>query len=221
MIVQMFDYRIFQIGFNKCGTWSIHALFKDYANVNSAHWEHGLIAKSIMDNMNSSSDLLPKFCDIRVFTDMECCFLKNGLYEWFFAFKHFDILDERFPGSKFILNTRNLDDWLESRFNHSCCHVIGEDGKFISVEPKPYWERMASWMSRTVGRELTKEEVKEEWIKERVDHHGRVMEHFKNRPEDLLVFDLDNDPFEKFRNFFPDINFITDKMPALNNTRIN
>ena len=214
----MCDYKIFQIGFNKCGTWSIHALFEGYAKIKSVHWQGGLIAKSIMDNMNSSADLLPGFGDVRVFTDMECCFLKNGLCEWFFAFKHFELLDKRYPGSKFILNTRNLDGWLKSRFNHPCGHAIDEDGQFISVNPKPYWERMASWMGRAIGRDLLEEEVKETWIREREDHHGRVMEYFKNRPGDLLVFDLDNDPFEKFRNFFPDIDFATDKMPILNNT---
>ena len=47
------------------------------------------------------------------------------------------------------------------------------------------------------------------WSKEWDDHHLAVKEYFKNRPNDLIVFNIDTDPPEKLIEFFKD-NFILD-----------
>ena len=51
------------------------------------------------------------------------------------------------------------------------------------------------------------------WLLEWDDHHKDVMEYFKNRPDDLLVYDIDNDKIDKIRMFFPDINFGCKEFP--------
>ena len=219
----MTEYKIFQIGFNKCGTWSIHDLFSRRASpkIHSVHWDGGLLAKSMMDNILQGKDILSKYPGHRVFIDMECCFLSERGYEWFFAFKHFEKLDRQYPGSKFILNTRGMEAWIESRFNHVCRHIIGTDGNVELTESCFYWQRMLPWVSKSMGRDVSKEELAEIWRQEREEHHNRVFEYFKDRPRDLLVFNLDSDPFSKFVEFFPDISFSVDEMPFLHRTKTN
>ena len=51
--------KIFQIGFNKCGTTSIHRML--VANgINSVHWDKGRLSKSI-----KLSNILEKKTDVR------------------------------------------------------------------------------------------------------------------------------------------------------------
>ena len=51
---------------------------------------------------------------------------------------------------------------------------------------------------------LSKEEVLAKWSKEWDDHHHAVLEYFKDRPNDLVVFDIDTDAPEKLVAFFKD-----------------
>jgi hypothetical protein len=70
---------------------------------------------------------------------------------------NFDVLDEQYPGSRFVLTTRDLDDWLESRTRHVERHDPG-----AALAPDE-WRR---------GFEL---------------HHRRVKEYFAGRSDLLVV----------------------------------
>ena len=79
-------------------------------------------------------------------------------------------LDRKFPGSKFILTLRPSDEWIRSVVNH------------FSDEETP----MREWIYG-VGRPKGNEDV---YIA-RYDRHNReVMEYFKHRSEQLLVFNI-------------------------------
>ena len=47
---------------------------------------------------------------------------KGEMYE---GFRHFEYLHKLFPEAKFILNTRNVEDWLFSRLDHN-------NGKYLA-----------------------------------------------------------------------------------------
>jgi len=84
--------------------------------------------------------------------------------------EHFDVLDEQYPGSKLILSTRDLDEWVDSRRRHVERNVErqarGEyHGTFLRVEP-------------------------DAWIAEYRTHHARVAAYFADRPDDLLTIDI-------------------------------
>lgn len=212
-------YKIFQIGFNKCGTHSINTLFNEHTNLKAIHWDYGKLSKSMMENFIANKKLLSnKYETYRVFTDMECCFLSEGKqYEWVFAFKYFKKLDEQYPKSKFILNIRNVDDWIASRLNHSSYTILDENSNIISNEYS-YLERYSFWLSKKLNKNINKEDLVEIWKSEFEEHCYKVKKYFENRPQDLLVFNIDIDPFEKFSKFFEDIDFSTKKMPFVHKT---
>jgi hypothetical protein len=79
-------------------------------------------------------------------------------------------MDEKYPGSKFILTLRPTDQWINSAVNH-----------FQStVRP------MHNWIYG-VGFPKGNESI---WIERFERHNQEVQEYFKNRPDDLLVINL-------------------------------
>ena len=78
---------------------------------------------------------------------------------------NFDVLDEQYPGSRFVLTTRDLNAWLESRTRHQ--------------------ERNHPEAEREVDHDA--------WRRGFERHHRRVNEHFADR-SDLLVVDFTKDP---------------------------
>jgi len=88
-------------------------------------------------------------------------------------------LDKKYPGSKFILTSRDLDSWIMSLRKH----VERYRSKHRS-ERSNYW-RLKTWGTTTF------EEFDEETRRETYsDHVKKVMDYFKDRPEDLLVIDI-------------------------------
>ncbi|MBU2956176.1 glycosyl transferase family 90 [Paracoccus sp. 1_MG-2023] len=108
--------KLFQIGFNKCGTTFIAKLF-DMNGIPAAHWLEGALAEDIAYSRLTGRRPLARWADsVQVFTDMESVrFLNMPVVE---AFKEYALLDRHYPGSVFLLNTRDRDDWIASRYLH-------------------------------------------------------------------------------------------------------
>ncbi|MCV2881866.1 hypothetical protein OE856_07490 [Actibacterium sp. XHP0104] len=85
-------------------------------------------------------------------------------------------LDQTYPRSKFVLNTRDLSEWLDSRFQH----VTGRQEEGLLDPNNHYWRPTA--------------EAVELWVRHRDRHHLEVMEYFKDRPNDLLIVNFISDP---------------------------
>lgn len=84
-------------------------------------------------------------------------------------------LDERFPGSRFILTRRPPDSWIRSQVKD-----------FATTETP-----MRRWI---YGEDAGCPEGNEETYVARYELHNReVLEYFKDRPGDLLVIDLPGD----------------------------
>jgi carbonic anhydrase len=62
--------KIFQIGFNKCGTVSLYHFFEDNG-LKPIHWDMGMLATTIKYNHNNNLPLLKGYEKYDVFTDME------------------------------------------------------------------------------------------------------------------------------------------------------
>jgi hypothetical protein len=82
----------------------------------------------------------------------------------------FFLADAQYPGSRFILTVRDLDDWLDSRRRHvqknQEMDAAGDyDGGFLDVDV-------------------------DAWAKEYVEHEAIVRAYFAERPDDLLVLDI-------------------------------
>lgn len=141
--------KVFAVGFAKAATTSLHALFVSLGLPSY----HGLRWRDC-DNpwlwriFDCFSDGIP--------TDMQK-------------------LDARFPGSKFILQVRDLDNWVYSRLGH----IERHKRKIANYRVGPDWD--------------TTEAAVEHWITHRNRHHLFVLEYFAKRPNDLLVVNFIRD----------------------------
>lgn len=166
--------RVFQIGYSKSGTASLCLFFK-MNGVSSIHYDYGKLARQIALAAKSNGNLLKGYEKVVAFFDMQAWQL-SGAHE---GFVYFDKLDEQYPGSKFILNTRPAERWLRSVRSHwvNDINLLAEMKRRFRLDEAGLLER-------------------------RERHHARVIEYFRDRPEDLLVFDIEKDNGEKLCRFF-------------------
>lgn len=178
--------RIWGIGLNKCGTTTMFR-FLQKNGVPSIHYgPQGRLATSIYQNYLDNKPLLsPEFIKYKAFFDMENIYADPPIYVSSTLFKE---LDANYPGSKFILNTRDKSDWIKSRY----LHVDPMNNKrYVDVLCEAY--------------NITEAELIERWSQEWDAHHAEVLAYFKDRPQDLLVFNIDTDNPEKICDFLKDI----------------
>ena len=172
--------RIFQIGFNRCATTSLFYFFNKNG-VPSYHFR-GLngknLAKIMKRNADKGSPVLTGTDDKIFFSDMED-FVPQRLFAYA---EYYKLLDQQYPDSRFILNIRNVDDWIESRarLHH---------GKVVEGEKRYSGAR-------------TDHEVFNIWRDHYYSHIKDVKSYFKEREADLLVFDIDSDSISKLIKFF-------------------
>lgn len=166
--------RVFQIGFNKCGTSSIHATILA-AGHRSLHFKKGEIARTFCLRKMNKKRLIPKkWNNVVLFSDME------DHFEGHYAYMLFKILDKQYPGSKFILNTRNRERWIESRIKHR---------GYLEVDKK--------------RRKMSTVSIIALWKQQWDFHHSDVLSYFKNRPQDLLVLDIETCDGRELARFLP------------------
>jgi hypothetical protein len=155
--------KIFCVGLNKTGTSSLHEAFK-ILGLKSVHWKdnNGLNIKvKINENFLNGDNILNGIEKYNAFSDWD---LGNSHQ----VFKEFD---KQYPNSKFILNTRDLGGWLDSREKH-----VKRNQKNKSDNP----DAEITWL--TVDREA--------WKLQYERHHEEVYNYFKERKGDLLIFDV-------------------------------
>ena len=104
--------KVFCIGLNKTGTRSLHDAL-EMLGLRSIHWGGSELAEAVRRGpairdaveraLVEGRPLLDDLDDADAYSDILELSVK------------FDVLDRQYPGSKFILTTRDLDDWLASR----------------------------------------------------------------------------------------------------------
>ena len=132
--------KVFQIGFNRCGTTSIYELFDKIpkvhywlldSEVNIPELKDDAISLTYFNGVKDSRKYI-LLADIIKFNKERNLNLLNGISSKYVLFcdmenveqdyyshvEDFKALDKQYPGSKFILNTRNIDNWIESRIKH-------------------------------------------------------------------------------------------------------
>ncbi len=175
----MAQIKIFQIGFNKCGTRSISDFFKKSGYL-SHHWKGGRLARNIDASKRKGFRPLGRWSDAVLFADLEC--VENG--DVIESYKDFAFLDRHYPDAHFILNKRPVDDWLRSRIFH-------KDGTYF----KKY---MAHYGTRNPI------DVLDRWAQDWADHFDAVRSYFADRPGKLVECDIVNDGAEPLIEHFKD-----------------
>lgn len=160
--------KIFCIGLNKTGTISLHQALETLG-FRSLHWGGPSVGAKIRDAGLQGRPLVSDFDEYDAYSDLAI------------LSKQFERLDKEYPGSRFILTTRPMEPWIESRRAHVLRNQerreTGEyTGNFLEVEP-------------------------DAWREEFIEHHAAVDAYFAGR-DDLLVFRItEGDGWEKLCPF--------------------
>ena len=173
------EKKIFVIGFNKTGTKTINEFFK-LSGVPSLHWGKGAIAIMMKNRYKKGLKLLNEkyYNNYILFSDMEYHMDLNYAHVTYYK-----ILEKQYPEAKFILNIRNVDNWIRSRNNHL-------NGKYASDLMKLY--------------KLNMSQLNEKWRQEFEEHIDDVKSYFSDKIGKLVVYDIENDDVDKLINFFPE-----------------
>jgi len=140
--------KVFAVGFNKCATTSLHALFTSLGlpSYHGTRWRR--------------SDSMWLFRAFDCFSDG----IPQDLAK----------LDRLFPGSKYVLQVRDLESWVCSRLAH-----------IERAKKEGIYRGDLEW-------DATEHAVRS-WILQRNQHHLFVQEYFADRPDDLLVVNFIRD----------------------------
>lgn len=178
--------KIFQIGFNKCGTKSLSDFFSNNGYL-SVHWDNYKWDNHFSKNQKENKPLLDGTNPHVVF------FSDIG-----FVQRQFQIFAEQYPTSKFIYNVRNIDSWLDSRERHYKKHPLAFSDNFgftqqAGLDRREYWK--SEW--------LYHKQVIEEYF-------------VGKKEERLLTFDIQKDGVKELVEFLPNMEFTDLKFPHKN-----
>ena len=189
--------KIFQIGFNRCATTSFFEFFNENKVPSYHFWgsNRRKLANIMKRNFLNGASILSSTDDKVFFSDME-----DYTPQRFFAYsEYYQLMDKDYPNSRFILNIRDVNDWIESRARLHRGKVIDGEKKYSDVRKD--------------------EEVFNIWKNHYYSHIENVKSYFKTRPSDLLVFDIDSDSISKLIEFFKDDIYLDPKYWRLTNKR--
>jgi hypothetical protein len=159
--------RIFGIGAHKTATTSLHHALS-ILGVDSAHWKSAHWAKAIWEEMRTWGRSLT------LEKSYALCDLPIPMM--------FRALDSAYPGSKFILTLRDEKGWIESVENH----WNPERNKFReSWNHDPFTHRCHTLLYG--HRNFNRDSMLNQYRR----HNAEVLDHFKERPGDLLIMDMD------------------------------
>lgn len=159
--------KVICLGLNKTGTSSLHAAFQ-LLGLKSLHGPY-VFNEKVGLALRENRRLLHYLDEYDAFSDI---FMPHGLsseplLDYPNRAEFLARIDREYPGSRFILNSRDRDRWLNSRERHVARNL--EDpayrGIWTRIEPDP-------------------------WLAEWQQHHEQVRAYFSGRPSDLLVMDV-------------------------------
>ena len=196
--------RIFQIGFNRCGTTSFH-LFFEQNGIRSIHWGRGSLAAGIEASRIEGKPLLHYVDGFQVYCDME--FMREDhagkhitrrpfrkLYSKLgggritspiYAYTYFEDLDKQYPGSRFILNTRELESWIRSR------------RRFLDIG--------YTFCAHGDGVHGSQDELEDCWRNHWRGHISSVRRYFSDKPGSLLEYDIHKSEPRQISEFLPEL----------------
>ena len=166
--------RVFQIGFNRCGTTTLYHFFRRNG-IEAIHNDNGQIARNFVRRKAADQDPFLDYPDIIFFSDMGTSF--GGVV--IETFREFRYIYRFYPDAYFILNVRDMQRWLLSRLN---------DANLLERH-------------KAVRGFRTTEEALLRWTVDWNTHLKDVKAFFADKPSQLLVFDIERDDADKIVEF--------------------
>ena len=173
--------RIFLIGPNKCGTTSFHRLFTS-SGVRSVHFEYVQgetrknLAQRMVSNISIGESIIHGLTQFQAFSDMSYTDTKLHID----GAMLYRLIHRELPSDYFILNTRNVDGWIRSRFLHN-------KGTLATRQMKLY--------------ECTKDELEVLWRKQFKEHHQDVVSYFSSTTDKFILYNIEDDKPDKLKDF--------------------
>lgn len=179
--------RLFQIGFENCGEDGLGRLLHSggvpllYGAMTGgkARLPQAVAADpqmAIHCNVLAGRAALDGFDDVDAFLSME----RTAGGPPIENFRHFARLAEENPGARFILNTRDMDDWLLERIRR-------DGGRYVEQA-----------MERTG---MSKRGLLNLWADDFHRHQAMVHDYFRDRPGQLFDYDVDRTPAKELARF--------------------
>jgi hypothetical protein len=152
--------RVFGIGLNKTGTTSLYRAVQ-MLGLRALH--HGPRIEANLDKAVRRGAPLFRYSRPRVR-------FAHAFFDLAPIMHNFEFVHGQFPGARFILSTRDLDAWLDSRERHVRRNqeraAAGEyAGTFLVID-------------------------RERWTEQWTTHHQRVETYFRHHESDLLTMDV-------------------------------
>lgn len=163
-----YEKKVFQIGFNKCGVTFLYYFLNDLG-YRTVHWDGGGIALMMEHNLKCEN-----YNILRGYDEKFDAFLYMEHVDFMlFGYNHYKQIDIDYPNSKFILNTRDIDTWIEKKMEMT--HDVECFMQFLKLD--------------------NEKELKDYWRKQWIKHHVEVLNYFGEERigKDLLVYDVDKD----------------------------
>ena len=185
--------RVFIIGRNKTGTTSIKRAFED---LNFQLGNQRDAEKLMPYYKNEDFDAIVQYCKTaQVFQDFPFSYPET--------FKH---LDKAFPNSKFILTVRdNAEQWYNSLINfHAKRFGKGKTPSKDDLQNAEYVWRGWMWECNRLmyGTPENDPYNREQVIQSYLDYNESVKLYFRNRPNDLIIINLnEKGAYQKLMNF--------------------
>lgn len=166
--------KVFFIGFNKTATTSFDYLFKHsgYRTYHSLDSKGFSLAATMHSNYKNGKRMLVGIDDADCYSDLTF----SSYQRYIEANEYFKELDNEYPNSYFILQTRNMDDWIESRLNHS--------------DKDSFLERCITVLH------CNKQDVIRRWKDLKIAHFSNVRRYFQDHTR-FLEFNIDIDDISK------------------------
>lgn len=204
---QLKSTKVFCIGRNKTGTNSLTRALSDLGYK--------------MGDQRKAERLIKHWRDRDFRPIIEYCRTADAFqdvpFSWPFTYI---VLDQAFPGSKFILSVRDPDDWYASYIRHQK-QVVGTDEIPTPEELKAHPYVWKGWLydikiyrGRPEERFYDEEFIKEQFVR----YNKNVREYFDFKDNLLTVNVADNDAYQRLCKFLGEEPIYED-MPWENRTR--
>lgn len=177
--------KVIFVGFNKCGTKSLHDLFTQcgYLSCHSRTWwqKHvsgGHLALVMRSNQSSGARSFNGVQHYDAYSDLTYVSRTEAIE----ANTYFRRVAMDYPNAWFVFNDRPLQKWINSRFSH----VGNARGSFA--------ERYACARGVEIGQ------VADLWRDDYASHKADFVEFMNSHPKSM-IFDIENDSIDKLVSF--------------------
>ena len=172
--------KVFQIGFSKCGTRSLHELFSG-SGYKSVHWtipnKSEKLASKIHLNYSNNKYILDGLEEFTFFTDMKRITRSEVIY----SYTYYKEIYNQVKNAKFIFNTRPVHDWIMSVINWT-----------------DMFERYSDAYNTGIMGVIKR--LNEHYT----SHTKQVNKFFKDKPDRIITFDISKDRISKVIEFLSD-----------------